>query len=679
MKLNKYLFFILIFLLNLFQSFKYFRAYTLFSKDILLITDEGIIKYISTNKEQIKVKESNLISSENYLDYISFSQLSLVEGGYIFARLNNHIFIFDESLTNVLQDLTVDEILNSFCVLNPYKSKDGNLRLIISYVNGAQHIRIIIYQINLNDGANPGILINEITQDVINYETNTLQKVVAKGIACQFISLNEYENDLLVCFTVESQSFWLVASIFNIEDGLSFLYFSSNSIKTNGTSIIDSVISPNKDKNFICFIDYKAMMNCITYDSKINKFNDLIKLNIKCNVNLYNIYVQYISEEQEYMVYCLDYYDIKFIKFNQDNKIKEIDIDNSKCYILFNILTNYNYNIYSSNLLYFQNDGKYYLMKSINNNNKEEYELLNIPENCNTKIEVEEPNDNIDSTLLSKSSTILMQQPSTTSFLEKIMTSLPLTTIPNIENELTTTAIKINNDSPSTILEVKNELTTTAIEINNDSPTTILEAKNESPTTAIEINNDSPTTILEIKDESPSTSIEEKNELPTTILNIKNDIQTTSMEIKLPSTFLEINNESPTTILDAYVESPSTALEVNNEFLFTSLEIKNKSFSLLPTTTLFKTIIYSSLTISNKPILDYNNQNKSILFYEDGDIMKGKINKTKEELENSLDELMNDIEIGKKYEINGKDYNITITPINDINSFKSSFCKFFKL
>ena len=56
--------------------------------------------------------------------------------------------------------------------------------------------------------------------------------------------------------------------------------------------------------------------------------------------------------------------------------------------------------------------------------------------------------------------------------------------------------------------------------------------------------------------------------------------------------------------------------------------------------------------------------------------MKGKINKSKEEVENDLDEIMKTISIGKKYEITGNDYNITITPINCRDSFKSAFVDF---
>ena len=57
----------------------------------------------------------------------------------------------------------------------------------------------------------------------------------------------------------------------------------------------------------------------------------------------------------------------------------------------------------------------------------------------------------------------------------------------------------------------------------------------------------------------------------------------------------------------------------------------------------------------------------------DEDIIKGKIYKTKEELDGNLDKIMDEIEIGKKYEFTGNDYNLTITPINDLSKVKSTY------
>ena len=65
-----------------------------------------------------------------------------------------------------------------------------------------------------------------------------------------------------------------------------------------------------------------------------------------------------------------------------------------------------------------------------------------------------------------------------------------------------------------------------------------------------------------------------------------------------------------------------------------------------------------------------------VSFYEDGDFIKGETNKTKEEIEKDLDEIIEAIEIGKKYEITGDDYNIRISPINLIGTFNSTYIDF---
>ena len=48
----------------------------------------------------------------------------------------------------------------------------------------------------------------------------------------------------------------------------------------------------------------------------------------------------------------------------------------------------------------------------------------------------------------------------------------------------------------------------------------------------------------------------------------------------------------------------------------------------------------------------------------------------KEEIRNNLDEIMKNININKKYLIYGKDYNISISPINELKSFQSTYINF---
>jgi len=97
-----------------------------------------------------------------------------------------------------------------------------------------------------------------------------------------------------------------------------------------------------------------------------------------------------------------------------------------------------------------------------------------------------------------------------------------------------------------------------------------------------------------------------------------------------------------------------------------------KNFSPPLTSSIVQEYLSSSVYLTNTKNDDDNIINM-YEFYIEGDIIKGKINKEKEEVENNLDDIMKVIEIGKKYEIIGNDYNISISPVDTISSFQTSF------
>ena len=121
------------------------------------------------------------------------------------------------------------------------------------------------------------------------------------------------------------------------------------------------------------------------------------------------------------------------------------------------------------------------------------------------------------------------------------------------------------------------------------------------------------------------------------------------------------------------IPSPSSLLEsdsmspLGDNFSISNLSsiIYNMPDSTYPSEELFITSMPDNSNISK--YIDY------IEFYEKGDIIKGRTNKTKEEIEDNLKEIIDIIEIGKKYIINGDDYNMTISPINVIDTFQSTY------
>ena len=272
------------------QSFKYFKAFTLLSNKVLIITEEGIIKYDPETDSLTPIIESNLISSPNDIGLISFAQSPSDEGGYIYCRIKSLIYVLNENLSNN-QFFTVeaDEISNIYCTLVPYKKINGDITLMVNYIKNGK-IKILMYKIDLNQ-VEISSCIAEVCQKLKNIELNREIDALEKAITCQLIpSIN---NKLLSCFSIEQQFFNIIACAFDPENNLSLLYFSDNMKKTDGTSIISSIYIDGKV--FVCFVDYKEILVCDVYDIQTKLFDDIIKLeDINCGLNTFNMDIKYV-------------------------------------------------------------------------------------------------------------------------------------------------------------------------------------------------------------------------------------------------------------------------------------------------------------------------------------------------------------------------------------------------
>ena len=164
--------------------------------------------------------------------------------------------------------------------------------------------------------------------------------------------------------------------------------------------------------------------------------------------------------------------------------------------------------------------------------------------------------------------------------------------------------------------------------------------------TKFNISTDSPlySTILFLSSNSSSNSILSTSLLSNSIL-LPSSISTTTS----PYTFLissypsEISTSTPLVPLYSTSASTNSSLFEINSTLIISSSIKKTNF------------------------FDYDN--------EDG-INKKITNKTKNEIEGNLSNIIDEIEVGQKYKINGDDYNIIISPIKMTNSFKSTYIEF---
>lgn len=282
---------------------------------------------------------------------------------------------------------------------------------------------------------------------------------------------------------------------------------------------------------------------------------------------------------------------MKFIKFDENLNIKDKDEDLDKCYNFFDIANYQCYTIQNSYLLYIKNDNEYFMFRCCNVNGAYQLILLSILETCNTKIENEISGFNIGKEIIDTTFPL----PLPTTLLESSTIPIPLTTL--LEKESTTlTSIPYLN------------LISTLIQ------TTIISTSQLA----------SPTTIPELS----TTSIAESSTIP--------ELEATS----------NIITDSPSTL----VNYPLTSNLFSSDLVSSTFPNLFHSTIILPSTSpLFQTTQLSSLVSTIFIQRGTTMYNSYIEYYMEGDIMKGKINKTKEEIENDLDEIIKTISIIKKY------------------------------
>ena len=719
------LFFITIgFLIIPLQSFRYFRAYNLLSKYILLITDVGIEVYDPQLNQKTIITESDLITGDNDIDYISFAQSPSDEGGYIYCRLKNYIFIYDESFNS--HGKFEIETTNTICVLNPYKTFDGNNTLIITYINGNQKIDSSMYTIDLNNAESPGSLY--IKNDKINLldTLGNTEMVMNKGISCQFMYSSTYTNKILVCFALDQYTHSMNAVLIDPENSLEILKYSNNVKQTDGSSTVYSALNPNQKESMICIIDIYQNLLCLTYDLESNEFTDFETMYDNCQIYPLNMGIEYIKERREYYIFCGIQSNVQYYIIRLDQNY------NSKCNstVVLSIPEIYSY--YSTRLLYDKNQHFHYLLYSCAKNNNDYFDLLKI-QNChylaNDTIINE---DNEDTTKFSSStptsltlSTSIMKEITTvpttlisstsiknlvrtlpTSIIKEVTTipiSKGVTTIPTSIKKLVTTIPTSLISSTSIIKETvtisTSLLSSTSIkkESSTISTSLLLSTSIKKGSTTIPISLLSSTSIKrESSMKISSTSIDESSMESLSISSSLTDTASTTFSTSTTKAKTNILDSSTSTL---NLENKSSSLRGSSTLLgqtipktiintsqFQSalkseLSTIHSKFSSFPSSkiTSYSTPTYislkSSLIFSSSPNIIFHNFNNTIVFFMDmdEDIIKGKIYKTKEELDGNLDKIMDEIEIGKKYEITGNDYNLTITPINDLSTDKSTY------
>ena len=331
-------------------SFNKFKAFNLLSNDIIIISDEGIIKY------DLQLGTQSLIIPNNftfYFDQISFGQFPLDEGGYIICRINSVVYVLSSDTSTIYGNITIPDFEALKVNIVPYTNKNGKTFLIFSYVRYSLKISIEMYEIDIASFNNS----QKICQyyQYLQYSNGTIIYLSNGYHSCDIMN-SENNEKILVCFFVNNKASVEVAA-FNQEDGLNLLYLFSNEELVAGMNSLSGIISINKDKYLICYIDLDYNFKCLLFYSN-KKWSQTVTFFKDCKEYNNNKGIL-ASKDNEFLVYChTDSNYLKMVKLDENFIVKNTN-EEEKCF--FDLEIEGCSLIFASSLLYNKYNFTYFL------------------------------------------------------------------------------------------------------------------------------------------------------------------------------------------------------------------------------------------------------------------------------------------------------------------------------
>ena len=367
---NLLLFFMIFFLLEVpVISFKYFKAFNILSTDVLLISDEGIIKYNIEMDIKYLIVPFDMENPSITIEYITVSQFTSDDGGYIICRINEYIYLLSEDASISYGNITVSDIHQQYIDLIPYITSDSKKTFIICYINDQMEVSAILNDINIPQFEESKVISQK--SQKIEYEEGKIAAISLRGIGCKIIDIESKQN-ILTCFVTSNDNYMNVISL-DQENNFNPIEVNRKNINAI-SSLVTAENGPNKINSLICFFD-SSNLECIKYNSISKEWSNITTFFNGCQFFQHNRGLKYINEE--YLVYCyISYKKINYTKLDEEYNIKKFNED-GKC----TVNSENCYTMYSSTLFYNKNDNNYSLLTECAFQG-DKFRIININDNC---------------------------------------------------------------------------------------------------------------------------------------------------------------------------------------------------------------------------------------------------------------------------------------------------------
>ena len=120
-------------------------------------------------------------------------------------------------------------------------------------------------------------------------------------MACKIMK-SKNKEDILTCFIPTNNNCINVLS-FEQENNFEIKNLLKKDIGTSGLSFITIDDSPNKSQSLVCYKEY-GNYKCSLYNSVMQEWSSFGKYLSNCDVDKYDRGLKYISNRNEYIIYC---------------------------------------------------------------------------------------------------------------------------------------------------------------------------------------------------------------------------------------------------------------------------------------------------------------------------------------------------------------------------------------
>ena len=241
---------------------------TLVNENIIMITQDEIIFFdptLTNILQNYTLNESTRVSNDIESYKTNIVQYDSEYDNYILAIVKDNLFLFDKEGTK-LKEKDLSEILSKYKLyyLTPIKKLEQDLYFIISLTNQTSHeISLLYFKINILTG-----VYNSLSSK--NYHPKSIKGddcyLISENIECQMMNSNEKKN-IFTCFYMTYSEFAISVTSFDYENELKEIYSNqtyanseigivkAKSIGNKSTALISYIAFGTNGRGYICYFD----------------------------------------------------------------------------------------------------------------------------------------------------------------------------------------------------------------------------------------------------------------------------------------------------------------------------------------------------------------------------------------------------------------------------------------